>query len=1427
MKKLAVRVICWIIVCVNLAASTGSVRAQGVPASEFRFEHLTVNDGLAHSDAEAVAQDRAGFIWIGTNRGINRYDGYRLKKYALPINPLNGLSGNRVHALHVARDGRLWAGTESAGLSQYDPDHDRFRSFDEQRTPRAYQVLARQLARADVIVLASDPRGHLWVGTEHQGVFVLDVDPGGNLRSLRRVRLAGRTAVAYGVTSLVASSEGQIWFGTIGAGLRVLQAGVARPSGAPLVAQPALLPAGTIRGLHLDRRGDLWVGTTQQVLWVARRNRLRGCNLVATPLPQACREIHDLRLDSFGRLWVGTDYGLYLWAAAPATGTAPPVQPTPPVLFLPVGGDPFSLQSERVHQLFEDRNQVLWLGASAGGLNRLDLRQKPFGHLQQQLAVQPTLPNNYVNAIYKEEAANLLWIGTRNGFSSYDLARKTYRNYLTWNPAGDATGVEVSSITQASDGTLWLGSRTHGLYTLRRAAGRETLSHLGALANQPGQVAISAESIAEDRFGTMWVATFNAGLSRFSRAGQRLKTYRAAAGLPTDQFTFLLYDRQKDVLWASTHNAGLLKLRVTADSLILLKQFAYNAHDPHSLSVNYVWPLLQDRQGTLWIGTLGGGLHALRTDARGRETIERCGWLPESDVESILPDDEGHLWIGGTGLYRVNPRTREYLRYDVADGLQSNSFKIASACRAQDGTLYFGGINGITYFQPRAIQANPYPPVVRITGLRLANKAVGVGERVNGRVLLAHDFAVPQTLAIRADENDFSVEFVGLNYATPKKHQYAYRLVGYNADWVAAAPDQRTATFANLPPGDYTFLAKASNGDGLWATTPAALRFTILPPWWRTWWAYLIYALATFGALAWYRRVEMAQQGWKNKLAQEQFRVEKEKEMTDLKLSFFTNVSHELRTPLTLILGPMEELMTAANRFTGLKDNIVLMHQQTRKLLELVNQLLDFRKVEAGPVPLRAAPADAIRFLTEIFLLFKLKADEQQVAYSLQVPAEAVELYFDPGKLEIVLTNLLANAFKYTPAGSRISLAARVVGRPDQPAAFGPAGPTDNYLQLQVADRGIGMNPAELANIFDAYYQAAQTDTLRLMGTGLGLSLVKQLVERHGGAIVVESQPREGTTFTVRLPFGRAHLAPADPAPPAPAEPAFYALAPLVTDPAPAPADEPLPGRKSLLIVEDNDDLRHYLAQLFTADFAVILAADGVEGWEQAHALLPDLVVSDVMMPRSDGLELCQRIKQHPRTMHIPVVLLTARTAAVQELEGLETGADDYVSKPFNPQVLHAKVSAILRNRCKVREFYQRQLLLEPTEIVIPEADKLFLEKAMQVVEANLAEPEFNVQALLREMGMSQSFFYRRIKSLTGQSAVEFIRDVRLKRAAQLLSTSALRVSDVAYHVGFQDLKHFRTIFQKSYGMAPSEYAKQHRGDEPVDDFKETPVSVE
>ncbi|MDO7849961.1 hybrid sensor histidine kinase/response regulator transcription factor [Hymenobacter convexus] len=1396
-----------------------AARAQDTAPSEFRFEHLTVDQGLSHSDAMAVAQDQAGFIWVGTNRGLDRYDGYGLKQYTLPINPRNGISGNRISALLAAPDGRLWVGTERAGLGLYDAAADRLLSYNEQQVPAPYRSLMQRLSQTSVNALTSDKQGRLWVGTSVAGVFVLSFDAQGRLNGLRQVPRADQSTDDYQVSSLATDAEGKVWIGTFNHGLRVV-----RPESADLRAEPTDMTE-RVRVLHLDSRGDLWIGTNQQVWWVSAANRRTVRQLQAHPQAQTYPQLQSIRMDSFHRLWVGTIYGLYVWEAGAVTGSAPPLRPNP-TLLLPQDNEPFGINSERVHQIFEDRNQIMWLCASAGGLNQVDLRQKPFGRLRQQLSGGSTLANNYINAVYKEEATNILWSGTRNGVYGYDLTHKTTHSYLNQQWAGATRGVDVSTIFQSRNGALWFGTRTTGLSRLTRAGGRETLTTYEQLPGGPDLRSFSLESLAEDRFGTLWAASFTSGLLRLSTDGKFLGAFRQEnSALPTNRFTYLLYDRRQDVLWASTADAGLLKLRVTADSLIVLKQFKQAAGAPDGLRVNYVWPLLLDDRGTLWIGTIGGGLHQLTTDAQGNESIHSLAkYLPESDVESILADDEGHLWIGGTGLYRYKPATRQYLRYDVADGLQSNAFKIGAAARAQDGTLYFGGINGISYFQPHAIQPNPYPPVVQLTGLRIANQPVAVGQPLNGRVVLPLPLSQPQTVTIKASENDFSVEFVGLNYANPQKNRYAYRLVGYNENWVYPAPGQRTASFANLPPGQYTFEVKASNGEGAWSKKAATVRFDVRAPWYKTGWAYGLYALVLLGAVALYRRIEMAQQRLKNRVALEQFQTEKEKELTGLKLGFFTNVSHELRTPLTLILGPMEEIINSPGPVAGLREKVELMHKQTRKLLDLVNQLLDFRKVETGNVPLRATPGDAVAFITDIYPTFSLKARERGVKYVLDLPTEPVPLYFDRSKLEIILTNLLANAFKYTRTNGRVELLATPVGNPGGEAVYSNGRLTGNYLKVTVADNGVGIKYNEIERIFDPYYQASHTNTLRMTGTGIGLSLARQFAERHGGQLTATSGEGLGTTFELRLPFGHQHLRPEDIQEDEPT-PDMAMEAPIAAEPEPAVAEEfVLPNAEPsatrqprLLVVEDHDEVRQYIRQLFEAEYDVITAEDGLEGWDKALAQLPDLVISDVMMPRSDGLELCQKIKQHPKTAHIPVLLLTARTAETHELEGIGMGADEYMSKPFNPTLLYAKADALLRNRRKLHEYYQRHILLEPTEIVVADADRQFLESAMAVVERNLDNSEFSVQVLVKEMAMSQSVFYRRIKSITGQTAVEFIRDVRMKRAAQLLAQTQMRVSEVAFEVGIEDAKYFRKAFQKIYNVSPSEYAKQHRpGREPA-----------
>ncbi|RZK62240.1 MAG: hybrid sensor histidine kinase/response regulator, partial [Hymenobacter sp.] len=561
-----------------LGLLAGPAGAQDTAPSEFRFEHLTVDQGLSHSDAMTVTQDRAGFIWVGTNRGLDRYDGYTLKHYMLPATlPITrkGIAGNRIKVLYTAPDGRLWVGTERAGLSYYDAATDQLVPLAAGAVVPASRPLLRQLATVSVTALTSDAQGRLWVGTAQDGVLLLALDRPSGLATLRQTRPSGHPAEPCHVSSLAADAEGNVWVGTYNQGLRLI-----RPEASPLVAEATPITE-LVRALCLDRRGDLWIGTDHQVLWVSAANRRAVRQLAAHPQPLAYPQLHALRLDSFGRLWVGTIYGLYVWEAGTATGTAQPLRAGAPTLLLPTDGEPFSLNSERIHQLFEDRTQVMWLCASAGGLNKVDLRQKPFGQLRRQLAGQATLPNNYINAVYKEEATNTLWLGSRNGVAAYDLGRHTYRSYLNQTATGVTRGVDVSAICQARSGTLWFGTRGNGLVRLVRRQGREELTTFDELPGGRRLSSASIERIVEDRYGTLWVATFNEGLLHFGPEGQLLGSYgEGPGGLPSSHFTFLLLDPQRNVLWASTTDAGLLKLRVSPDSVRLLRQFSYAPEAP-------------------------------------------------------------------------------------------------------------------------------------------------------------------------------------------------------------------------------------------------------------------------------------------------------------------------------------------------------------------------------------------------------------------------------------------------------------------------------------------------------------------------------------------------------------------------------------------------------------------------------------------------------------------------------------------------------------------------------------------------------------------------------------------------------------------------------------------------------------------------------
>lgn len=1343
-----------------LAGALSESAGQG----NFRFEHITVNDGLAHSDAVGVLQDKDGFIWVGTNNGIDRYDGYELKNYLLPNSNFNGLYNNRIQNLHLSKDGRIWATADEQGVYFYQAEKDQFVSLAEQAGTQEIRQLLQQISARAVLDISE---GRLCIATRSHGLLILSFNPEKKISGVEKIDFP-RDGSNVTVYKLAEAPNGDLWVGTLGLGLWHL-----RKKGTDFrAARSALWPHDNVRAILLK---------PDQTLWVASGNVVgRIVPSGIQWLKDAFASINCIYEDSFGRIWIGTNFGLHL--IRDLRSESPGLLTYSHRIFSVDSDNPYAINSNRVHQVFEDSFKNLWFAASSGGLNKMNLLAKPFGVINRMNNHE--LPDDYINTLWNEK--EVLWIGTRNGFARYDKASETFRNFLNNRVSGSTTHISVSSIYDPGDGNLWVASRENGIYLLNKKT--LVLHRLPEIAGKRPWSQIEPLCIRQDGKGRIWIATFYAGIFVFDRQGNFLQTFETSnSAIPSDNITSLLYDAEEDVMWASTRNAGVCKLRTEGNGLSLANHFFFTPESPRSMKVNYAWPLLKDRRGNIWVGTLGGGLHLIHTE-NGREVISRYDrWLPESNVETIQEADNGELWIGGRGLYRFDPEKKTYLHFDVADGLQSNSFKIGAAAKDSDGTLYFGGINGISYFDPSKISLNPYPPRMQITRVRIVNYELDPATEKHPRAILSGPFSAQHEITLRDSENDFTIEFAGLNFHNPKKQRYAYKLDGYHDSWIPLLPGQRMAAFASLPAGSYTFMVRADNGDGVWADEPATLKLSILPPWYKTGWAYLFYTAFALAALTWYRRIRARQRELQQKITLEQMEKQKEKELSDMKLSFFTNVSHELRTPLTLIINPAEDLMQAVAPQTEARQKAELVHKQAQKLLGLVNQLMDLRKIESGNMKVQLLNADIIAFIREIFLIFKIKADELNIHYALDVFREKAVVGFDPAKLEIILTNLLSNAFKYTPEGGEVRLS---VKRSEK-----------NDLLIRVTDSGSGIRPEDLKHIFEPFYQVVRKDRPKTPGTGIGLSLVKELVQVLNGKIEVRSEPGTGSAFEVTLPFNPA--------------PAGEIMRPENSLPALPSPDMPLPeqpddtlAENHLLIVEDNADLRAYLSGIFGRHLRISTAHNGREGLEKVLEHMPDIILSDVMMPEMNGLELCEKIKNNPKTAHIPVVLITARAAAVHELEGLESGADDYIVKPFNPRILFSKIQSLLINRRKLTEYYQRQILMEPSTSAIPDTDREFIRSAMEIVESNLTNRQFGVQGLVNDSGMSQSAYYRKMKNITGQSVVEFIRDVRLKRAAQLLATGRFRVTEVMDQVGLEDYKYFRSAFQKLYNVSPSEYAK-------------------
>lgn len=1369
-------------------------------------------DGLPQSTLYALAQDEQGRLWAGTQGGACWFDGQRFQT----LDTHRGLPDNHVTALLPATGGGMLLGHEYGAVSAVDG-----RGQVRRLGPPGWQ------AQAPVRALLPAPGARLWVATLGAGLYQLPV---GRATAPVPHWRQGRGLPSDTIYQLANGPAGQLWAATA-AGLAVLNARSGQP--APAADLPAALLRQRVYSLHRQADTLYWLGLAGGLGRLHRASAAAPWQLQVLGRGQLCAgAVERVLADRRGRVWALSATGVSRYE--PATGQ------------VRCFALPNLLTDQTAAGLLEDREGSLWVVLADGLLQHAaDERFALFGAAEG-------LGTTDVQALLNM-GPGLYWVGTRGGLWELRPDAPAGQQFRPGHrrPGGDAANF-IRPLLRDARGRVWVGSRGGGAAVYYPETGRWLeLSHIEGVAGQ------NVRGLAEDRLGRVWVLTAAAGATVVTdpeaRTGHR--RYDARTGLGTNAL-WTGHRDQAGTLWLGTDDHGLVRVDVQATGPDQLRR-ADGRRDRLSIG-----SITEDARGRLWLGSIGEGL--LRFDGQRLHAVGPKAGLQSNNPYFVRADEAGKLWLGtNLGLDCYDPATGRTVSYGPLEGFLGQETNQNAVLLEPGGPMWVGTVNGVMRYDPARARRNRAAPRTLLTGLRVLGQDTA----------LTAGFRLPHAL------NQLSFEFVGVSLTNPAKVRYQYRLAGFDEQWSRPAAGT-SATYTNLPPGDYTFEVRAANNDGVWNPAPTRLAFHIRPPWWRTWWAYALYA-ALLGA-AFYAVRRLTQQRERNRARQqlEYQALTHLQEMDRVKSEFFTHISHELRTPLTLILGPAEELARDETLPPAARQQGGRVLQNARKLLHLINQLLDLSRLEAGAFALHLRPADLAAAARGWVAAFQDLAAVRGVGLHLALPAGPVPLVYDAVRLEEVVSNLLANALRFTPAGGHVTLALRE-------EAPTPAAP-DGAVLLSVQDTGVGIAPEVLPRLFDRFYQVPGDGTAS--GSGVGLALVKELTERHGGTVQVMSTPGVGSTFVVRLPrmpAGAEAAAPAAPGPeaaayskelaavvPGPAgvdqapavqvpaeaasEPAASAQEPaalttadgaLVPAPAetsagaasgpaaelPAPEAAPPDNEEVVLVVEDSAEVREYIADALRAEgYRVLSAPDGPAGADLARQAVPALVVSDVMMPGFDGYELCRQLKTDLATSHIPVVLLTARAATADRLTGLETGADAYLAKPFDPRELRAQVRNLLALRRRARAALlpvvpaeapaadAPALAARPAEVVrptapaafeayaaavaaLPSLDQSFLARVEQSVERNLDNGEFSVEQLADEVALSRAQLHRKLKALTGQAPSDFIRGLRLRRAHVLLAARAGTVSEVAYQVGFNSPAHFSTSFSRQFGYAPSE----------------------
>lgn len=1318
--------------------SDPSFSFQGKMEEEFSIDVINVRKGLISNYVTRVINDEHNTKYFATEGGITSYDGYDFTEYR-PNPKYPGLENENIETLFRDQDNLIWIGTKGGGLAVLNPRKNSIRSFNS-----AFAQYSEKPLR--VISINQGQDGKIWVGTWGNGVFILNPET----ESVEK-----HFPFNQPIYNIIKDRFENIWF-------------LAGPDLIKFDPSEVRLIRFNTGRIHYNLIED----PVRNKIWMVGNDQgkaaLTGFDFDTQLIERRetnfeARYIVGLGLDKLGRIWMGSwGDGLFI--------SDENLQNFRKVNTNPQGVTEENINYSIILSIDFDENGIAWLGTAHGGVLILYPNKGfSFTSIQDQKGVLDrnvtsllisnsgrtylgTLTDGLyggstkgdfqkINQVVKSKIHTLyehgddLFVGTGNGL--YIVKKGDFGSAQRFFPTQKITAILLDSKNR-----LWVGTQQSGLKMVDFSS-FPTLTDWVIFEESSKEHPLENDRISqikEGKNGEIWVGTYF-GLNRYDEEKENLLSHKVLLGnqLPTPIINDLYL--QGDLIYLGTPN-GLAVLKAAGGNLSLVEVLGKN----DGLINDFICAIEEDPSGDLWISTT-------------------------------------------TTITKFSPKQTNFINYDREDGVLINSFHIGSSYKDASGKIYFGGSNGMVSFFPQEISERFTIPEVVLSKLIVNNQVLQVGDQVDGKVILQNSIQNTDQIVLDYSQNHLSLSFSANDYLGPDNIVYSYLLKGMKDEWVNLGRLNQIS-FTGLPWGEYELQIRASRNNQDWSPV-RSLMIQIQSPPWLSWYAFVIYLIFMAGILFLFRHISIRQAKLKAQLQIIQIEKGKEHEINEAKITFFTNISHEFRTPLTLILSPVTELLEQMDFKDSVREKLLLVESNAKRMLRLINQLLDFRKSEHGLLKLNKTYSDFIGFAREVFVSFQNMASKKQIEYRFESDVESFMMEYDRNQMEIVLFNLLSNAFKYTKQNGRIEVKIQV----DQ-----------DYLSISVSDNGIGMTPEESEKVFDRFYQVQNAETSNLAGSGIGLAFSKNIVDLHQGEIKIHSSKNEGTTVKIHFPLEeitdqqllrKSHET---------ADEEFGSEE--ILEKSKSLSIERDQKAATILIADDHEDIRKYLRNLLEEEYDILEAEDGLEAFELINKELPDIIISDVMMPKMDGIKLLEAVKSQITTSHIPVILLTARASMTYEVEGLKTGAEDYITKPFNPGIVKTRIGNILENRTKLREYYLNKVRFEPDSQQVNESDidAKFIEKAIQLVNENLQDENFGIETMVDKLFMSQSTLFRKIKSLTGLSITAFIRSVRLKNAAQIILQTNMKLSQVAEEVGFNDYKHFKKSFQQQFGCLPSEY---------------------